>query len=153
MALLGGVDWVLPLFPAEARLAPIYNPITRMVPFCFPLLLAFPAMAIDSLLKSRRRPGDNALGVLLGAAFFLVFLAVQWPFGWFQMTPAARNWFFLGDRYWSYYFHPGAPWRYGFIGDPAGMATVPGFLVAAALSVVSARLGLLAGDRLARVRR
>ena len=153
MALLAGIDWILPLFPAEPRLAPIYNPITRMVPVCFPLLLVFPAMAIDLLLKGRRRASDNLLGFLLGAAFFLVFLAVQWPFGSFQMMPAARNGFFLGDRYWSYYFHPDAPWRYGFIEDPVGRPGVPGFLAAAGLSIVSARFGLLAGDRLARVRR
>ena len=153
MALVAGIDWILPLFSAEPRLAPIYNPITRMVPFCFPLLLVFPAMAIDLLLKGRRRSSDNGLGFLLGVAFFLVFLAVQWPFGSFQMMPAARNGFFLGDRYWSYYFHPAAPWRYGFVEDPVGPPGVPGFLAAAALSIVSARLGLLAGDRLARVRR
>ncbi|MEP6768026.1 MAG: hypothetical protein ABJC61_05115 [Acidobacteriota bacterium] len=153
MALFAAIDWILPLFPAQPRLAPIYNPITRMVPFCFPLLLVFPALAIDLLLARRRAGRDNRLAVFLGAAFFLVLLALQWPFGSFQMTPASRNWFFVGDRYWSYYFHPDAAWRYGFAEGPAGRPSTAGFLAAAALSVLSARVGLLAGDRLSRVRR
>ncbi|MCA1580667.1 MAG: hypothetical protein LC796_04600 [Acidobacteria bacterium] len=153
MALFAAIDWILPLFPAQPRLAPVYNPITRMVPFCFPLLLVFPAIAIDLLLRHRREGRDHRLAVFLGAAFFLVLLAVQWPFGSFQMTPASRNWFFLGDRYWSYYFHPAAAWRYGFAEGPAGRPSAAGFMAAAALSVLSARVGLLAGDRLSRVRR
>jgi len=31
--------WILPLFPAQAKLAPIYNPVTHMVPPAFPILL------------------------------------------------------------------------------------------------------------------
>ncbi|HTL04721.1 MAG TPA: hypothetical protein VL241_03180, partial [Gemmatimonadales bacterium] len=42
--------WALQLAPATARLAPIYNPVTRLVPPPFPLLLIVPAFAIDLLL-------------------------------------------------------------------------------------------------------
>ncbi len=153
MAFFAGMDWVLPLFPAEPRLAPIYNPITRMVPFCFPLLLVFPAAAIDVFLSRRSGRGDNRLALLIGGAFFLVFLAVQWPFGSFQMTAASRSWFFLGDRYWSYYFHPDAAWRYRFAEGAVNRPSAIGFSIAAALSIFSARIGLVAGDRLSRVRR
>ncbi len=153
MALFAGMDWILPLFPAEPRLAPIYNPITRMVPFCFPLLLVFPAMAIDLLVSRANRRRTLPLALLAGLAFFVVFLAVQWPFGSFQMTPSARNGFFLGDLYWSYYFHPDAAWRYEFAEGAANHASAAGLSIAAALSVLSAGVGLLAGERLSRVRR
>ncbi|MDB6131643.1 MAG: hypothetical protein JWM04_2750, partial [Verrucomicrobiales bacterium] len=39
----------LPLFPAQPKLAPIYNPITHMVPPAFPMLLILPALALDIL--------------------------------------------------------------------------------------------------------
>jgi hypothetical protein len=55
MGLLCGIDWMLGLFPATPKLAPIFNPVTHMVALPFPLLLVFPAMAIDLLL---RRAGE-----------------------------------------------------------------------------------------------
>lgn len=42
-----GMILVLPLFPAEPKLAPVYHPVNHMVPPAFPLLLIVPAMAID----------------------------------------------------------------------------------------------------------
>ena len=153
MAIMAAMDWVLPLFPAQPRLGPIYNPITRMVPFCFPLLIVFPALALD-LLLSRWKPRSNTLlAAALGLAFAGVFLLVQWPFASFQMTPASRNWFFLGDRYWSYWFHPDYPWRYNFQGGPADHLTVRGIGIAALLAIASARAGLAAGSWMRRVRR
>jgi hypothetical protein len=82
-----------------------------------------------------------------------VFLLVQWPFASFQMTPASRNWFFLGDRYWSYWFHPDAAWRYSFEGGPGDGLTARGVVIAALLAMVSARAGLGAGSWMRRVRR
>jgi hypothetical protein len=45
------MDWILMLFPAQPKLAPIFNPVTHMVPLPFPLLLIFPALAIDLILR------------------------------------------------------------------------------------------------------
>lgn len=45
------MDWILMLFPAHPKLAPIFNPVTHMVPLPFPLLLIFPALAIDFILR------------------------------------------------------------------------------------------------------
>lgn len=152
MTVLALIDWILPLFPAQPRLGPIYYPITRMVPFCFPLLLVFPAAAIDWVLARLRHGRDNRLAVLLGLAFVAIFLAVQWPFASFQETSASRNWFFVGDRYWSYWFHPDTSWRYGFDGG-VDRLSARGLLLAAALAILSARLGLVAGNGMAKVRR
>jgi hypothetical protein len=42
-----GMILVLPLFPAQPKLAPVYHPVDHMVPPAFPLLLIVPAVAID----------------------------------------------------------------------------------------------------------
>ena len=39
--------WLLPLFPAQPKLGPVYQDITHMVPLPFPLLLIVPAFALD----------------------------------------------------------------------------------------------------------
>jgi len=106
LLLQGLMTWILPLFPATPKLAPIFHPVTHMVPPAFPLLLVAPALAIDLILrrtgvdwKGWRRAG---LALALGAAFVAVFFAVQWFFAVFLLTPAADNWFFVGNRYWGY---------------------------------------------------
>ncbi len=98
--------WILPLFPAQPKLAPIFNPVTHMVPPQFPLLLIPPAMAIDLILA---RAGEingawRRLGwaAALTAGFLGVFIAVQWYFSEFLISPRANNWFFAGNRFWSY---------------------------------------------------
>jgi hypothetical protein len=57
MAVRLAMTWVLPLFPATPRLAPIYNPLRHMWPPFFPELLIVPAIAIDLLLRRAGRPG------------------------------------------------------------------------------------------------
>src|SRR5205085_5439534 len=49
------MGWILQLFSATPMLAPIYNPVTHMVPPPFPLLLVFPALAIDMLTQRYRQ--------------------------------------------------------------------------------------------------
>ncbi len=39
--------WVLPLFPAQPKLGPVYQNITHMVPLPFPILLIVPAFVLD----------------------------------------------------------------------------------------------------------
>jgi hypothetical protein len=39
--------WVLPLFPAQPKLGPVYQDITHMVPLPFPILLIVPAFFLD----------------------------------------------------------------------------------------------------------
>jgi uncharacterized membrane protein len=93
----GGVPdgWILPLFPAQPKLAPIFNPVTHMVPPPFPLLLIFPALAMDLILRraGERPVGGGGSGLLLGAIFLAVFIPVQWFFSKFILSPHANNWF------------------------------------------------------------
>jgi hypothetical protein len=111
IVLQGMMTWILPLFPAHPKLAPIFHPVTHMVPPAFPLLLIFPAFAIDLILRKTgadwsgvRRVG---LAFALGAGFVAVFFVSQWFFSEFLLTPSADNWFFAGNRYWGYASTPG----------------------------------------------
>jgi hypothetical protein len=101
MLFTASLIWILPLFPAQPKLGPVLNPVTQFIPPEFPLLLIVPAIAID-LLRPRLRGSNRWLQAgVLGSVFFVVFLAVQWSFANFLMTPAAANVFF-GTMYRDY---------------------------------------------------
>jgi hypothetical protein len=145
--------WILPLFPAQPRLAPIFNPVTHMWPPFFPLLLVLPAVVIDLLLRRFDRPGAGRPWLLaagLAAAFLGVFLAVQWLFSDFMLTPAARNWFFAADQ-WTYRSRVGA-WHHQFWNEQDRL-TPAACAAALVFCVISARIGLAWGGWMARVRR
>ena len=98
--------WILPLFPAQPKLAPIFNPVTHMVAPPFPLLLIFPALAVDLIL---RKAGDVTgwkllpLALVIGVAFVTILICVQWFFSDFIVRSTyAQNWFFVADRVWDY---------------------------------------------------
>ena len=146
--------WILPLFPAEPKLGPVYQKITHLIPPDFPLLLIVPAIVFDLL---RRRLGSwNHWGqaAALGAAFFASFIAVQWPFANFLMSPASRNWFFATGNL-PYMVPPRSPLaRYVFV---ATEPTVASFWMHLALAVVAAGimidLGFRWGEWMRRIRR
>jgi hypothetical protein len=104
--------WILPLFPAQPKLAPIFNPVTHMVPPLFPLLLVVPAFGIDLFL--RNAAGDDrgwrriGRALAIGAIFLSLLLVTQWFFSEFMLSSHAENWFFAGDRHWSYGADPGS---------------------------------------------
>lgn len=161
MALLCVIDWVLGLFPATPLLAPIFNPITHMVALPFPLLLVFPALGIDLLLKKYGSATGalrfTGLAMALGAVFFGIFAVVQWYFAEFLLSPYAQNWFFMSDRIWSYSSRAGE-YRYQFWGDrPRDPA--PGMLSLAAIGLtwviasVASAVGLFFGRWMRKVRR
>lgn len=150
--------WILQLVPATAKLAPIYNPVTHMVPPAFPLLLVVPAIAIDLVLARVQRLNDWVLAVLLGAAFVGLMLAIHWFWAEFMLSPAARNFFFGADQ-WDYSSRLGE-WRYQYWNldvDGAGkwnaVKFASGMGIALLVAIVSARIGLAWGKGMARVKR
>jgi len=86
--------WVLPLFPAQPKLGPVYQDITHMVPLPFPLLLVVPAFFLDLMWPLFKQAPRWQQALFGGVAFLAILIAVEWPFATFLMTPAARNWFF-----------------------------------------------------------
>ena len=83
--------WLLPLFPAEPKLGPVYHQVTHFIPWEFPLLMVVPACLVDLFLRRTAAWRPLVRGALCGVLFIGVLAAVQWPFANFLMTPAARN--------------------------------------------------------------
>jgi hypothetical protein len=147
--------WIIPLFPAEPKLGPILYHIDHYQGFAFPLLLIVPALALDYLLNRFSSRPDWQQALLLGVAFLLVFLLIQWPMGTFlQESPYARNWIF-GSHYWYFGNNPDWEYRYKFAPwalEPAAKL-VQGLGIALILSIVSSRIGLAWGSWMKRIQR
>jgi hypothetical protein len=156
MGTLCAIDWVLGLFPAHPKLAPIFNPITHMVALPFPLLLIFPGVAIDLLL--RKTGGTQGqfrrifTAIMLGTAFLIVFVAVQWFFAEFLISPRAENWFFMSDRVWSYGSGRGK-WHHEFWQLDANPFTLRAVAISWVFACASSWVGLFFGDWMRKVRR
>ncbi|MEX1186514.1 MAG: hypothetical protein WEA80_07975 [Gemmatimonadaceae bacterium] len=150
-ALMLVMIWILQLVPATPLLAPIYNPVTRMVPPPFPLLLIIPAFLLDLVLPRTRAMKDWLLAPLLGVGFVVVMVGVHWYWSEFLLSPAARNWFFAVDK-WDYTNRLG-PWRYEYWNTVAatGFARSMGWTLLAA--TISSFLGLRIGRAMSRVQR
>jgi hypothetical protein len=150
--------WILQLFDATPKLAPIYNPVTHMIPPAFPLLIIVPAFVVDLLMKRFGRGHDWKLSVLIGVTWVAVMLAVHWIWAEFLISPAARNFLFAADQ-WSYTARLG-PWRYQYWNldvDAAGkwspLLFAKGIGLGVLLGIVSSRLSLFWGSGMSRVRR
>jgi len=146
--------WLLPLFPAEPKLGPVYHHVTSFIPPPFPLLIVVPALALD-LLRPRLRSWNRwRRSAAFGAVFLGTFVAVQWPFANFLQSPAARNWVF-GTSYFPFFVPLDDNWvRYVFTAVE-GSASEFWFKMALtlAIAIISARAGLSLGGWMRRVRR
>jgi len=155
MAIVLVLMWTLQLFPATAKLAPIYSPITHMVPPPFPLLLVVPAFAIDLLMRRLRGHSwrhDWRLAGALGIAFVALMFIAHWWWAEFLLSPGARNFVFAADQ-WDYYLRPGT-WRHEFWnGAPSAGALARGLAIAVLTGIATSRIGLWIGAGMARVQR
>jgi hypothetical protein len=153
MGIMLSLMWIIQLFPATPKLGPIYQPITHMVAMAFPALLVVPAFGVDYVMQ-RVRMRYLLLAPLLSAVFLALFLAAQWPFASFLMTPAARNWFFNAENF-VYWMSPsGVEWSRNWVRPEPGAWPFPAQLaIAFVLGTVSSYLGLWFGSWLTRVRR
>ena len=146
--------WILPLFPAEPKLGPVYEKITHLIPPDFPMLLIVPAIVID--LVRRRVGGWNrwAQSAAIGAAFLASFVAVQWPFADFLMSPASRNWFFATNNF-PYFIPPRSAWvRNVFFPTEASAASFWLHMgIALLVAIVMTELGSRWGDWMRGIRR
>ena len=86
--------WVLPLFPAQPKLGPVYQDITHMVPLPFPILLIVPAFFLDLIWPLFKDAPRWQWAIFGGASFLAILIVVEWPFASFLMSPMARNRFF-----------------------------------------------------------
>src|SRR5215472_599604 len=108
MAFWAAMLWILPLFPAEPKLGPVYRQVTHMVPMAFPVLLVAPAFVID-LLRGSKIAQSKWRFVLVASVLFLAALIVaQWNFANLLTSSHANNWF-LGAQYQPVSEPPTAP--------------------------------------------
>ncbi len=142
--------WILPLFEGRPLLGPIYVQLDRFLPPEPPLLLIAPAVAIDVLMRRFGRGSNWKLSAILAVAFLVVFVAVQWPFADFLMSPWARNWIFATNRM-AYMVSPAAQARWYELDPPDDL--VIGLSIALVLAFVSVWRGLSWGNWMARVQR
>jgi hypothetical protein len=146
--------WILPLFPAEPKLGPVYQKITHLIPPDFPLLLIVPAIVFD--LVRRRIGGWNhwAKSAALGAAYLASFVAVQWPFADFLMSPASRNWFFATNNF-PYFIPPRSAWvRNIFVPtEPSAQSFWIHMGIAVLVAFIMTELGSRWGEWMSEIRR
>lgn len=152
-AILLAFEWILPLFPAEPKLGPVYQHITHMVPLRFPLLFIVPAFVVDVVLQRTEQWAKWKQALVVGPAFVLSFLAAQWPFANFLVSPASRNWVF-GTHYFAYFDPAGFLYDpYKFVVEKTRAEFWTMMAMAFVVSIVTTRIGLAWGDWMRRLRR
>lgn len=145
--------WILPLFPAEPKLGPVFYQVTHFVPNSFPLLFLVPAVLLDVVWEKTRTWKNWQVALVSGVLFTAIYTAVEWPFADFLMSPMARNPIF-GSAYFSYFESPQSFGRmFRFIPADSSEALRNGFVVAFVFAILSSWGGLAAGGWLKRVRR
>jgi hypothetical protein len=148
-----GMGWILPLFPAEPKLGPVYHQTTQFVPPEFPMLLFIPALALDLLWSRTRHWNKWTLSAVSGLLFLGFLFAVQWPFSSFLLTPAARNWFFHTNIF-EYFTRPTSiNARYVMVPPDTPNVFWTQISLAAVFAFITMRLGIAWGDWMRRIRR
>ena len=152
-AFVEGAVLILPLFPAEPKLGPVFQQVTHFVPPKFPILLIVPAIVLDLLWSKTRNWKPWLVALASGPAFVLSLVAVEWPFADFLMTQSAANRFF-GTGYFQYSL-PSASYDYlrRFVDPEQGVALWSGLALAMLFAFLSAWLGMVLGRWMRAVQR
>lgn len=107
-AFVWGMLVVLPLFPAQPKLGPVYQNITHMVPLPFPILLIVPAFFLDLIWPVFHDAPKWQQAIFGGVAFTAILVAAQWPFTTLLMSPLGRS-RFLAPADFPYFALPSSP--------------------------------------------
>ena len=144
---------ILPLFPAQPKLGPVFYPVTHLVPAKFPVLLVVPAIALDLFWQRTRSWKPWQIAIVSGVLFIAIVFAVEWPFANFLVSKASENRFF-GTIYFDYnaqatgfdrmrrFFHP-----------DYGVALIKGLTTATLCAIASTWVGLRFGHWMRGVQR
>jgi hypothetical protein len=140
-----GAVLILPLFPAEPKLGPVFQTVTHFIPPKFPILLIVPAILIDLFWSKTQSWKPWLMALVTGPIFVLSLVAVEWPFSSFLMTKAADNRFF-GTTYFAC-AEPSTSYDVlrKFVDPDAGLALVSGLGLAMVFASLSAWLGIKLG--------
>ena len=136
---------ILPLFPAQPKLGPVYFPVTHFVPPQFPVLLLAPAVALDLLWQRTHNWRLWQIALVSGILFVAIIFVFEWPFANFLMSRGADNRFF-GSIYFDYNSRPQGYARLRhFFGPESGFTLWLGLLRATLFASISTGLGLFFG--------
>ncbi|MBV8553811.1 MAG: hypothetical protein JOY54_21125 [Acidobacteriaceae bacterium] len=148
-----GLILVLPLFPAQPKLGPVYQHVTQFIPPEFPILLIVPAFALDLFWRRSKNWNAWLTAAVSGLLFVGLLLAAEWPFADFLMSPASRNRFF-GTMYFWYGLPPATDYaRYVFHRFETPAEFWRGIVIAAGLATITLRWGLSRGEWLGKIKR
>jgi hypothetical protein len=146
--------WLVPLVPAQAKLGPVYTPISHLIPLEFPILLFAGAAALDFLLDRLATRNKWLQALVAGVGFVLIMMAVSWPAGSFLVSHLAENRIF-GTDYYPYMQRP-SDYHYNhefFLWEKTRAQFWLSLLSAFVAAIVTTRAGLAWGDWMRRVRR
>jgi hypothetical protein len=148
---------ILPLFAVQARLGPVYFPVTHMIPAKFPILLIAPAFALDLFWQkvlfpplAPIRASDRTwrlwqVALVSGILFISVLALIEWPFATFLMSRASENRLF-GSGYFGFIAQPDGFERLRrFFFPQSGLPLAFGLLKATLGAVFSTWVGLRIG--------
>ena len=144
-AFLEGAVLILPLFPAEPKLGPVFQQVTHFIPPKFPILLIVPGIVMDLIWSNTRTWKPWLTALVTGPAFVLSLLAVEWPFADFLMTKGAANWFFA--TMYSSYNMPSTSYDVlrRFVNPESGVTLWSGIGLAVLFACLSTWLGIKLG--------
>jgi hypothetical protein len=136
---------ILPLFPAQPKLGPVFNPVTHLIPAKFPVLIIVPAFALDLFWQRTRSWKSWNVAIVSGIIFVAIIFAVEWPFANFLMSKASANRFF-GTIYFDYN-SPANGYDRGrrFFQPESGHVLWMGMMWATLSAMISTWIGLLFG--------
>jgi hypothetical protein len=144
---------ILPLFPAQPKLGPVFNPVTHLVPAKFPILIFVPAIALDLLWQKTSAWKPWKVALASGFLFIAVLTIVEWPFANFLLSKASENRFF-GTIYFDYNSRPeGFDRLRHFFHPDQGVVLYLGLLRAGIYASISAWIGLRFGRWMRSVQR
>ena len=147
-------NWIFPLFPAQAKLGPVFTPITHMIPLGFPVLVLPGAVVLDLVHDRFAARSDNWKAAVAGVGFLAATVAVNWPFAYFMMSSYARNWIFAMNEFG--YDMPPSQYHLAWTLRAYEKTHVDfwvGMLIAMIAACISARVGMYWGDWMRRIRR
>jgi hypothetical protein len=144
---------ILPLFPAQPKLGPVFFPVTHLVPAKFPVLLFVPALALDLFWQRARSWKFWQIAIVSGILFIAVLVAVEWPFAKFRLSKASESRFF-GTTYFDYATPATDEDRLRIFFQPAyGLALAKGLGIASLCAMASTWVGLRFGHWMRGVQR
>jgi hypothetical protein len=143
---------LLPLFPAQPRLGPVYNPVTHMVPMEFPILMFVAGLIIDLIRQHFAKWPALAVAFLSSMLATAALAAVSWPFADFLFSPASRNRFF-GTMYGSYNKHPESLLHPTFQVSEYGLHFLSGLFISGLFGTFTLWIGTRVGQWMQEVQR